>query len=459
MGRMELLRRTLPTISIDKYRQYVNGVAAVRSYHKQATNMTLAEQDEYIKDLNAGWFIIEESALTKPFNHPMSTLTRQVLFSSNVTKILIDPAKYKKALSQAESDLKKILRQKEQKLGVREALLKDRQHKLFHLLYDIQRECPIVNGTAEKAIDDRMQDIRRTLRATQAADSIVKFMYGSVLKDNHACDACIKGNGPYSAYVVLNDMSPGCANCHYAEVWAGWYLVKAREIYPFSDIPDTMDHLLATLAAVRMEDPLAVMDMKERAQRDIKHLQEALRTQDRATWVERWMERFPEIATPAIDTNITTIPRGLYVNNGSTTPSVAYSWDYPQELLDELSSFTKQHTWDNLPQELLLIDLTIWADAVNHKKMKLEPSSPPHGTPQNGLMDLGNLKQPLHLQGFVRSHLETLIGTRVDEMLAQRSLELLLAPCLEDVINHLITYIINEQLVAAGIEPSDQFDS
>lgn len=76
MGRMELLRRTLPTISIDKYRQYVNGVAAVRSYHKQATNMTLAEQDEYIKDLNAGWFIIEESALTKPFNHPMSTLTR-----------------------------------------------------------------------------------------------------------------------------------------------------------------------------------------------------------------------------------------------------------------------------------------------------------------------------------------------------------------------------------------------
>ncbi|KAM6484082.1 hypothetical protein HDV62DRAFT_357341 [Trichoderma sp. SZMC 28011] len=41
-------------------------------------------------------------------------------------------------------------------------------------------------------------------------------MYGSVLKDNHACDACIKGNGPYSAYVALNDMSPGCANCHYA---------------------------------------------------------------------------------------------------------------------------------------------------------------------------------------------------------------------------------------------------
>ncbi|KAL5088450.1 hypothetical protein Trisim1_006655 [Trichoderma cf. simile WF8] len=65
-----------------------------------------------------------------------------------------------------------------------------------------------------------MQDIRRTLRATQAADSIVKFMYGSVLKDNHACDACIKGNGPYSAYVVLNDMSPGCANCHYAAPWA-----------------------------------------------------------------------------------------------------------------------------------------------------------------------------------------------------------------------------------------------
>lgn len=85
-----------------------------------------------------------------------------------------------------------------------------------------------------------------------------------------------------------------------SEVWAGWYLVKAREIYPFSDIPDTMDHLLATLAAVRMEDPLAVMDMKERAQRDIKHLQEALRTQDQATWVESWMERFPEIATPGI---------------------------------------------------------------------------------------------------------------------------------------------------------------
>ncbi|KAL6800340.1 hypothetical protein J3E68DRAFT_448618 [Trichoderma sp. SZMC 28012] len=119
-----------------------------------------------------------------------------------------------------------------------------------------------------------------------------------------------------------------------SEVWAGWYLVKAREIYPFSDIPDTMDHLLATLAAVRMEDPLAVMDMKERAQRDIKHLQEALRTQDRATWIESpvgaetkevnmnltrptnvlyyGLNDYTTLILTAIDTNITTTPRDLY---------------------------------------------------------------------------------------------------------------------------------------------------
>ncbi|KAK4060183.1 uncharacterized protein Triagg1_10881 [Trichoderma aggressivum f. europaeum] len=85
-----------------------------------------------------------------------------------------------KALSQAESDLEKILRQKEQKLGVREILLNDRQPRLFHRLCAIQRECPIVNGTAEKAIDDRMRDIRRTLRASEirmgVAEDVVQFM-------------------------------------------------------------------------------------------------------------------------------------------------------------------------------------------------------------------------------------------------------------------------------------------
>lgn len=68
------------------------------------------------------------------------------------------------------------------------------------------------------------------------------------------------------------------------------------------------------------------------------------------------------------------------------------------------------------------------------------------------------MKQPLHLRGCVRSHLEALVDTRVNEMLAQRSLELLLVPCLEDVVNHLITYIVNEQLVAAGIKPSGPAD-
>lgn len=34
--------------------QYANGVAAVRFYHKQVTNMNLAEQGEYIKNLNNG---------------------------------------------------------------------------------------------------------------------------------------------------------------------------------------------------------------------------------------------------------------------------------------------------------------------------------------------------------------------------------------------------------------------
>lgn len=32
-------------------------------------NTTLTEQDEYITNLDNGWFVIEESALTKPPNH------------------------------------------------------------------------------------------------------------------------------------------------------------------------------------------------------------------------------------------------------------------------------------------------------------------------------------------------------------------------------------------------------
>lgn len=47
--------------------------------------------------------------------------------------------------------------------------------------------------------------------------------------------------------------------------------------------------------------------------------------------------------------------------------------DYPQELLDDLRSFSKQYAWDNLPQELLFNGLTIWADAVNDKNKKVEP--------------------------------------------------------------------------------------
>ncbi|QYT02555.1 hypothetical protein H0G86_013336 [Trichoderma simmonsii] len=88
-----------------------------------------------------------------------------------------------------------------------------------------------------------------------------------------------------------------------------------------------------------------------------------------------------------------------------------------------------------------------------------QPSLITPWNPPNGLLDLGNVKQPLHLQGCVRSHLEALVDARVNEMLAQRSLELLLVPCLEDVVNHLIARLINERLAAAGIEPSDLVDS
>lgn len=65
------------------------------------------------------------------------------------------------------------------------------------------------------------------------------------------------------------------------------------------------------------------------------------------------------------------------------------------------------------------------------------------------------MKQPLHLRSCVRSHLEVLVDTRVNELLAQRSLELLLVPCFEGVLNPLI----NERLAAAGFEPSDLVDS
>ncbi|KAF3060118.1 hypothetical protein CFAM422_011431 [Trichoderma lentiforme] len=55
-----------------------------------------------------------------------------------------------KALDEAEADFWRVRHQKGEKLNVRETLLNDRQFRLFHRLYSIQRECPIINGTAEK---------------------------------------------------------------------------------------------------------------------------------------------------------------------------------------------------------------------------------------------------------------------------------------------------------------------
>ncbi|KAL6824312.1 hypothetical protein J3E69DRAFT_366817 [Trichoderma sp. SZMC 28015] len=55
-----------------------------------------------------------------------------------------------KALDEAEADFQRVRHQKEEKINVRETLLNDRQFRLFHRLYRIQRECPIVNGTAGK---------------------------------------------------------------------------------------------------------------------------------------------------------------------------------------------------------------------------------------------------------------------------------------------------------------------
>ncbi|KAM6475928.1 hypothetical protein HDV62DRAFT_376527 [Trichoderma sp. SZMC 28011] len=77
---------------------------------------------------------------------------------------------------------------------------------------------------------NRTGTIKPELKATrvQAADSVVKFMYGTVLKDTHACDACQKGNGLYDGYVVLNDLTPGCANCHYAGTANKCSLVTAK---------------------------------------------------------------------------------------------------------------------------------------------------------------------------------------------------------------------------------------
>lgn len=82
---------------------------------------------------------------------------------------------------------------------------------------------------------NRTGTIKPELKATrvQAADSVVKFMYGTVLKDTHACDACQKGNGLYDGYVVLNDLTPGCANCHYAGTANKCSLVTGKCLFLF----------------------------------------------------------------------------------------------------------------------------------------------------------------------------------------------------------------------------------
>ncbi|KAH7120156.1 hypothetical protein B0J13DRAFT_568432 [Dactylonectria estremocensis] len=54
-----------------------------------------------------------------------------------------------------------------------------------------------------------------SLTRPQAADSLVKFMYGGELEDKKACKKCKGNTGIFNAYVTLNAMSPGCASCHY----------------------------------------------------------------------------------------------------------------------------------------------------------------------------------------------------------------------------------------------------
>ncbi|KAH7109534.1 hypothetical protein EDB81DRAFT_833650 [Dactylonectria macrodidyma] len=54
-----------------------------------------------------------------------------------------------------------------------------------------------------------------SLTRPQAADSLVKFMYGEELEDKKACKKCKDNTGIFNAYMTLNAMSPGCASCHY----------------------------------------------------------------------------------------------------------------------------------------------------------------------------------------------------------------------------------------------------
>ncbi|KAH6973992.1 hypothetical protein EDB80DRAFT_742446 [Ilyonectria destructans] len=51
----------------------------------------------------------------------------------------------------------------------------------------------------------------------QAADSLVKFMYGQENKGKQACQKCKDGTGAFNAYVALDEMSPGL--CHLPLRW------------------------------------------------------------------------------------------------------------------------------------------------------------------------------------------------------------------------------------------------
>ncbi|KAH6985526.1 hypothetical protein EDB80DRAFT_822386 [Ilyonectria destructans] len=85
----------------------------------------------------------------------------------------------------------------------------------------------------------------------QAADSLVKFMYGQENKGKQACQKCKDGTGAFNAYVTLDEMSPGCATCHYGGAAKHCSLVSGAARDPATN-PLTMSQLPSTRKSRRV---------------------------------------------------------------------------------------------------------------------------------------------------------------------------------------------------------------
>ncbi|KAJ6444332.1 hypothetical protein O9K51_02726 [Purpureocillium lavendulum] len=88
-----------------------------------------------------------------------------------------------------------------------------------------------------------------SVSSAQTADAVVKYVYGRKLAMPDACVSCRVGNGVFRRCVVLDAISPGCANCQYG--CRSHTYAKAPD-FPASEKAD-VDVLVNALADVPMK--------------------------------------------------------------------------------------------------------------------------------------------------------------------------------------------------------------